>query len=123
MGIIFDQRNMVFNMCTKDGSYIIKVHPRGEIVQLHWGKKVENIIPEHYVQDSFQFLSPNLDKDSSYSHGSVLRDYPNYGNSDSGQIPGTFVRSVTADYYKDIHAKDTAHFGALYDALRCLESF
>ena len=82
MSICFDKENMIFNMCTRDGSYIIKVHPRGEILQLYWGKKVENIIPEHYMQNSFQFLSPSLDKGSFYSHGSVLREYPNYGNSD-----------------------------------------
>lgn len=104
MGIIFDKENMIFNMCTRDGSYIIKVHPRGEIMQLYWGKKVEHIIPEHYTQDSFQFLSPNPDKDSSYSHGSVLRDYPNYGNSDF-RYPAYSVRNPNGDTITDLKYK------------------
>lgn len=107
MGIHVDEKNRIFNLCTRDASYLVRVHPRGELLQCYWGKKLEDIVPDHFMTVPFGMMSPSPDKGSFYSHGSVAREYPNYGNSDF-RYPAYRVQNPNGDTITDLKYRSHA---------------
>jgi alpha-galactosidase len=81
--IKFDETNRTFQLSAKDTSYIMQVMEGGHLVNLYWGKRIEN----YNMPNSLRFLdrafSPNLNPlDRTFSLDTIPQEYPAYGNTD-----------------------------------------
>lgn len=84
MAIIFNAVTNEFHLFNDDISYIIKIHPTGELMHLYYGKHLDH-------RDSFSHLHPLYEKSyvcypnqgcRELSFDALRREYPDYGRSD-----------------------------------------
>ncbi len=84
MPIIFDEKNKVFNLQTKNTSYVMGVFHEKHLLHLYYGKKiaaygsVEENIP---TQKNTAFYAQDI-KGTDYNTGTLPMEYPTYGSAD-----------------------------------------
>lgn len=84
MAIIVDKERMIFNLQTKNSSYILGIHNNLWPIHIHYGKKINN------VPDLDEFLGTHYQYMNTYSESAsektwverFLLEYSNYGHPD-----------------------------------------
>ena len=83
MGIMVDDKQMIFHLQAHDASYVIQVLPSGHLAHLYWGKRLHNVhilLPLPLPERPF---STQLDQPGSYlSLDTLAQEYPAYGHTD-----------------------------------------
>ena len=107
MGIRFNKENRLFNIESKNTSYVLRVLETGNIVHLYWGRKVNSNRIDYIVKkrQCGSFLA-DLDNIDDLHLEVIPQEYPSYGNPDlrspSVQIKLANGTTVT-DFRYDSH--------------------
>lgn len=113
MGIRFNEQNKVFNIESKNTSYILSVLETGHIAHLYWGRKINSNKIDYLIKkrQCGSFLA-DLDNIDDFHLEAVPQEYPSYGNPDlrspAVQIKlgnGTTVTDFRYDSYKIFKGK------------------
>ncbi|GGF99939.1 alpha-galactosidase [Paenibacillus abyssi] len=85
MGILYDEKQQIFHLQSKDTSYVFQIVNAGYPAHLYWGRRIRGLqqldrLLELKQRGSF---SPSTDPDQlSFSLDTLPQEYPGYGNSD-----------------------------------------
>lgn len=84
MSIKYNEEFKIFNLQTKNTSYIMQVAKKGYLTHVYWGKKIETPLRENMcVRKPFAGFTPAPDlEDKTYTLDSMPLEYPSYGTSD-----------------------------------------
>lgn len=87
MAVIFDEKNMIFNLQTPSTSYIIGVLEEKALVHIHYGKRIEKTYEIVQMMDwdfdSDEAFSPiNKDFSMRMTENMLPAEFPNYGSGD-----------------------------------------
>ncbi len=83
MGIRFNEQNKLFNIESKNTSYILNVLETGHIAHLYWGRKINSNKIDYLIKkrQCGSFLA-DLDNIDDFHLEAVPQEYPSYGNPD-----------------------------------------
>lgn len=83
MGIRFNEQNKLFNIESKNTSYILNVLETGHIAHLYWGRKINSNKIDYLIKkrQCGSFLA-DLDNIDNFHLEAVPQEYPSYGNPD-----------------------------------------
>lgn len=83
MGILFNEKERLFHLSSKNTSYIFQVFKNGYLAHLYWGKKLRDVKPEHLLYTEKRAWTACSDlSDKTYSLDTLPQEYPSYGNTD-----------------------------------------
>lgn len=114
MGIRFNEENKLFNIESKNTSYILSVLETGHLVHLYWGRKINSDKINYLIKkrQCGSFLA-DLDNIDDFHLEAVPQEYPSYGNPDlrspAVQIKlgnGTTVTDFRYDSHKIFKGKN-----------------
>ena len=83
MGIRFNEQNKLFNIESKNTSYILNVLETGHIAHLYWGRKINSNKIDYLIKkrQCGSFLA-DLENIDDFHLEAVPQEYPSYGNPD-----------------------------------------
>lgn len=83
MGIRFNKENKLFNIESKNTSYVLRVLETGHIVHLYWGRKINSNKIDYIIKkrQCGSFLA-DLDNIDNLHLEAIPQEYPSYGNAD-----------------------------------------
>lgn len=83
MGIRFNKENKLFNIESKNISYVLRVLETGHIVHLYWGRKINSNKIDYIIKkrQCGSFLA-DLDNIDTLHLEAIPQEYPTYGNPD-----------------------------------------
>lgn len=83
MGIRFNEKNRLFNIESKETSYILRVLETDHLVHLYWGRKVKSNKIDYIIKkrQCGSFLA-DLDNIDDLHLEVIPQEYPSYGNPD-----------------------------------------
>ncbi|WP_274364243.1 alpha-galactosidase [Paenibacillus thermotolerans] len=84
MSIRYVSNDRIFHLQTSDTSYLFRIHPKGYIQHLYWGRSIpdEDALHMSWLVQRASF-SPNPDpNDLALSLDTLPQEYPGYGTSD-----------------------------------------
>ena len=114
MGIRFNEENKLFNIESKNTSYILSVLETGHLVHLYWGRKINSDKINYLIKkrQCGSFLA-DLDNIDDFHLEAIPQEYPSYGNPDlrspAVQIKlgnGTTVTDFRYDSHKIFKGKN-----------------
>lgn len=114
MGIRFNEENKLFNIESKNTSYILSVLETAHLVHLYWGRKINSDKINYLIKkrQCGSFLA-DLDNIDDFHLEAVPQEYPSYGNPDlrspAVQIKlgnGTTVTDFRYDSHKIFKGKN-----------------
>ncbi|WP_418222672.1 alpha-galactosidase [Clostridium isatidis] len=83
MGIRFNEEKKIFNIETKNISYILSILETGHLVHLYWGRKIKsNKIDYIITKREYGSFLANLDNIKGLHLEAIAQEYPGYGNPD-----------------------------------------
>ncbi|XEC93563.1 alpha-galactosidase [Paenibacillus tarimensis] len=84
MGILYDAKQRLFHLQSRDTSYVFQIVNDGYPAHLYWGKRVRGLQLARLLETPFSVsFSPSTDPgDPSFSLDTLPHEYPGYGNSD-----------------------------------------
>lgn len=96
MPIIFDEKQMMWNLIAKDTSYIIHVNALGYLAHVYWGKKITEPSVRNLLNHGARPGNYGSEEksDQYYLLDSLPQEYPSYGDSD-------FRSPAFESYYRD----------------------
>ncbi|MGY5240453.1 alpha-galactosidase [Clostridium tertium] len=83
MGIRFNAENRLFNIESKNTSYVLRVLETGHIVHLYWGRKINSNKIDYIIKKrQFGSFLADLDNIDNLHLEAIPQEYPSYGNTD-----------------------------------------
>lgn len=83
MGIRFNKENKLFNIESKNTSYVLRVLETGHIVHLYWGRKINSNKIDYIIKKrQFGSFLADLDNIDNLHLEAIPQEYPSYGNTD-----------------------------------------
>lgn len=104
--IMFDLKTGIFQINTKNMSYIMQVYRDNYLSHIYWGRKVKNYRGSNALRLKDRSFSPNPDKaDRTFSLDTLPQEYPAFGNSDF-RLPAFQVEWLDGSTITDLRYKD-----------------
>ena len=84
--MIYQSKDNVFHLQTRDTSYIFRALPSGQLESLYYGKKIRNVDDFTFLYDKheagYSNASPRSQKDTTLSLDHIALEYSAYGKGD-----------------------------------------
>lgn len=84
--MIYQNKDNVFHLQTKDTSYLLRALPSGQLESLYYGKKIRNVDDFTFLYDKheagYSNASPRSQKDTTLSLDHIALEYSAYGKGD-----------------------------------------
>ena len=84
MAIVFNEKQKVFYLHSKNSSYIFGILKNKVLVHLHWGNKINDIgdVERMLWKGGVTLSATDIRLDGEYSTDKLMTEYPTYGNTD-----------------------------------------
>lgn len=104
--ISFDDKTGIFQLNTKNMSYVIQVYRDNYLAHIYWGRTVKSYRGSNALRFKDRAFSPNPDNDDrDFSLDTLPQEYPAFGNTDF-RLPAFQVECLNGSTITDLRYKD-----------------